>query len=220
MKPNIEKAIGRIFGNRSQAAVEAIITSAPVRHFITEADAAEVKRRADLVKQLANLPNIHEAGCAAAHKQAEQARAALASAYEAVNAASQAHQAAYGKSLSVAAVYERERSVLMRELESTCDARIYDFIGKCDDLFGQVRHVPPSIVGRADGKGIYFDGSKVDAALKALRFAQDKARPFLLQALSAAQIEQALQALAAELTVPLAAVGAKPPAVDAEVQLH
>lgn len=217
MKPTPERIINRLFGNRSPAAIDAIMESTPVRSLLDEVDGAEVARRAALLKQMQELPSKHEKGCIAANKEVERAKQALDTAHEAVKAMGVAHCEAYGRAIALSCRHELERSALERDIERSADARIWRFIGKTLDLYGQARHFPAAMVLKSDGTRIsHFDGSLGTAACEALNAARDAANALMWQALTTEQVTKSLERIRADLVRPLEAVNLVPPRIDEE----
>lgn len=200
MKTNPESILARIFGSRSPAVVDAMIESAPLKKWLAEVDSAEVTRRAGLLKQLHEvLPAKHEKTCADASKQAERAKKALEDAHAAVQTASQSYCEAYARAVALTCTYDLERSAIERELERSADARIWRFVGRTLDLFSEAR---------------LSDSKDRGAALDALNAAREAAKALVWQALTSAQVTNALERIRADLKQPLEAVNLQPPQIN------
>jgi hypothetical protein len=208
-----KSTLERIFGSRSESAVEALIKSEPVQSLLTSIDDAEVARRAALVNELEALPAKHEKVGTAATKATERARQALAEAQAALNTAQQAYSEALCHSYAVSHTYETERTRLVRDLETSADPRIARFGIALDSLYNQARHALPDLVH--EKSGIRADATKGQAACNALMAASREVRGMLLLSLTTEQVTAKLRQIANDLEGTLGAVSLKAPATDA-----
>lgn len=215
----IETAFAKLFGSRSDAALKAIVEGPAVREALTRAENEEVKRRAALVKQLAELPKHHEKRCSELNAAVQKAREDMEAAHAAVAAATTRHSEAYVLAVSAGTLYASEQGRLTLELEQSADPRIINFERECANLrCNDARHAAP--VMRLDTSGdrerLYHDASNGTAACDALQIAILECRALRLQALTSIEITAALRKLAAALTTPLAAINLKPPTVEGD----
>jgi hypothetical protein len=213
----IETTLAKLFGSRSDAALKAIVQGPIVQEALSRAEAEEVQRRAKLVKQLADLPKVHEKRCIEANEAVARARKALDAAHAAVSEALARHSEAYCLAASASAIYGNEESRLTMELNQSADPRIADLERACDDLHSNhARHAPMDVHvdDSVSPPHTYYDASAATAACEALRKAVLECRALRLKALTSAQITAAMSAIVAALVQPLAKISLKPPVVE------
>jgi hypothetical protein len=217
----LESTFAKLFGSRSDAALKAIVEGPIVREALAKAESEEVKRRTALVKQLADLPKVHEKRCEDLNEAVSKARTALDAAHAAVSAATARHSETYTLAMSASMVYASEQSRLELELQRSADPRIDEFERRCDQLrCNDARHAPMTSVLHKDERSgterLYFDASHGATACEALNAAVLQCRALRLKALTSSEITAALLAIRETLVKPLAVINLKAPTVESD----
>lgn len=203
----------------------AVVESDLATDLLDQYEQRMLAKRAQLAKQLVDLPKQHEKTIVDAGKRAQAAllahEKALDAARKAMEESNQAAAAAYGAQLQL----RHEVGTIERELLASADPRIQEFIlqlGLLHDAAGAGLQYWIETTGRGYGRSNAIPRSNVEevkAARDLLEELKSNCFSMRLQALSRIQVEQSLLGMIERLPPVLAPLELKPPRIeDGEVR--